>query len=378
VAAAAVVAGLVAAAPADAAKRTVPRNFYGAIYGGHVEDAPTNVQRQAWDLMASGGVESARVVFNWAQIERERGKLDWSKPDGFVGAAAARGMSLMPTVMYAPRWAARYPGVDQSPPAGTANFARFVGEVVKRYGPDGTFWSRSPYVPKRPVRHWQIWNEPPLTDHWWRKGPWLPGEAKRFGALLRASYRAVHRADPGAKVVLPGMTNRAWDELTDLYRHAGIRGYFDIAAVHMFPGKWRNVAVIVKRFRAALDRRGDRKKPIWVTEMTWPSAKGRATVPPWADTPYYRNFVTTEKGTAARLAGAYRLLAERRFRQANRLARVFWFSAASIFREDYIWNYSGLMEFDSGGVRTKPAYDAFRAGARRDQGCAKNAQGNCV
>jgi hypothetical protein len=166
--------------------------------------------------------------------------------------------------------------------------------------------------------------------------------------------------------------------VADLFKHAGIRGHFHIAAVHMFPGKWRNVAVIVKRFRAALNRAGARRTPIWVTEMTWPAAKGRASVPPWADTPYYRNFVTTEKGAATRLGSAYRLLSGRSFRRATRLERVFWFSAATVYQGNVIWDYSGLLHQGNDGIATKPAYDAFRAEARRDQGCAKNVAGSCT
>lgn len=367
------------AAPAQAAKRSVPQGFYGAIFAAGVEDASDQTQRRAWDMLAAGGAESVRVVFNWEQIERQRGgPLQWGKPDSFVAAAAQRGIDLLPTIMYAPNWAKQYPNMAQSPPSGTADYAAFLDKLVRRYGPNGTFWTANPYLPRRPLRHWQVWNEPDLTDHWHRTQKWLPREAKRYGALVRASYRAVRRADPGAKIVLAGLSNYAWETVGNLLRHAGIRGYFHAAAVHMFPGKWRNVTVIVKRFRRALDRNGARGRPIWATEIAWPAAKGRAFVPDWANTPYYRNFITTEEGAAARLKGAYGLLSAPRFRRANRLERVFWFSAASTFQGGSIWEYVGLAQFDGQGVRTKPAYEAFRTEARRDEGCTKDASGRCT
>jgi hypothetical protein len=364
-------------ATAGAAKRTVPRGFYSAIYAGDVENAPPATQTEVWDRLAEAGVEAVRIHVNW-QIAQSQPNVPyhWARTDAFVAAAATRGMSVMATVITAPEWAKLYPGVVQSPPRNPSEYAAFLRTVIGRYGPNGTFWDERPELPKRPVRHWQIWNEPELSDHWWRTtDSWGSTEAKRYGALLRASYRAIRKADPGAKVVLGGLTNRAWETLASLYRKGGIRGYFDVAAVHMFPGRWQNVSVIVKRFRRVLDDRRARRLPIWVTEMTWPAASGRASVPPWADSDYYRNFVTTESGTATRLKGAYGLLAGRSFRKRNRIERVHWFNGASTFRGDYIWNYSGLLELSN--MRQTPAYAAFRASARKHQGCSKDAAGRC-
>ncbi|MDQ3936511.1 MAG: hypothetical protein M3340_17965 [Actinomycetota bacterium] len=374
----AVVLAALGAAPAEAAGRAVPHGFYGVIWAS--EDAPTDAQDQAWDKLAAGGVESVRAVFNWNLAQQERdGAIRWQRTDRVVAAAAARRMSVMPTVMYVPRWAKQYPEISQSPPldgSGFAAYGRFMGELVKRYGPGGSFWAEHPELAPRPIRHWQIWNEPHLSDHWWRESKsWVSKEAGRYGALVRTAYRAVRAVDKGGRIVLAGLTNDSWNKLAEAYRHAGVRGYFHVAALHMFPSKWRDTAVIVRRFRRALDARGGAKVPIWVTEMTWPASKGRASVPPWADTPYYRNFITTEKGAAARLKSAYRLLGQRSFRTRNRLQRVTWFTALSTYRDDYLWNYCGLL--DQSGVRETPAYTAFRASARRDQGCTKDARGAC-
>lgn len=371
---------LLAAAPAQAAKRTVPQGFYGIFYAGDdIETAPAPTQERAWDLMAAAGVESARIVVNWEMTERQQGgPLDWSRTDGFVANAARRGISVMPTVMYAPNWAKQYPNVVSSPPRGTGSYAAFLRKAIARYGPDGTFWKERPQLPKRPVRHWQIWNEPDLTDHWWRTDKkFVPNEAKRYGALLRASSRAIRKADPGAKVVLAGLSNFAWETAAGLLKHGGVRGAFDIAAVHMFPGNWRNVTVIVKRFRQALDKGGARGRPIWVTEMTWPAAKGRTNPPPFADSPYYRNFITDEPGARDRLAGAYKRLSDPPFRRANRLERVFWFSASSKYAGGSIWDYVGLTEVRGGTIYLKPTYEGYQREARRDQGCTKDTSGRC-
>lgn len=368
----------VAAAPAQAAKRSVPHGFYGAIWADPIVDAPPAARDAAWDRLAQAGVESVRALFHWGHAQPNPGNAyNWSRIDAVVAAATARRMSIAPTVMYAPNWAKQYPGVAQSPPTGTAAYAAFVEALARRYGPSGSFWTEHPELPKRPLRHWQVWNEPNLSDHWWREGSWYPKEAKRYGALLRAAAKAAKRADRGAKIVMAGLTNYAWETLDQLHRGAGVRGWYDVAAVHMFPGKWRNVEVIVKRFRKELDGSGARKVPIWVTEMTWPAAEGRAPTPEWAQSSYYKNFVTTEKGAAARLKGAFKLLGARSFRTRNRVERVLWYSAATTYSGGWIFDYSGLMGFDGSNLTTKPSYDAFRASARAAQGCSKSAAGAC-
>lgn len=381
---AALTATAVAAAPAQAAKRSVPQGFYGAIWAGQIETAPDATRAQAWDRLALAGVESVRAVFNWDQAQLHGpGATNWERTDRVVSAAAARGISLMPTVMHTPNWAKQYPGVVNSPPADKhfASYGAFLRALAERYGPKGSFWAANPELPKRPVRHWQVWNEPELADHWWREGgqntPWAPKEARRYAALLRAARKGLKQGDPGGKIVLAGLTNFAWETLAKLEKSAKIRGQFDVAAVHMFPGKYRNVTVIVRRFRQALDKGGNRKVPIWVTEMTWPAAKGRTEVPSWADTPYYRSFITTEKGAAARLKGAYGLLAKRSFRSAMRLQRVHWFTSLSPFSGNVIWDYSGLMRFDGGAISETPAYSAYRSMARQHEGCTKTAAGRC-
>ncbi len=146
----------------------------------------------------------------------------------------------------------------------------------------------------------------------------------------------------------------------------------------MFPGDWRNTAVIVRRMRKAIDSNNDRHIPIWVTEFGWPASEGRMDVPDWADTEYYRNFTTTDRGVASRLSGALKLLGEPRFRRRNGLERVYWYTAFSAFSsKDRIFDYSGLSRFDDGKLTRKPAYYAYRSVTRAQQGCTKDARGRC-
>ena len=52
------------------------------------------------------------------------------------------------------------------PPSNLNSIAAFVRAAVRWYGPNGTFWTKHPTVPKLPIRIWQVWNEPNLNVYW--------------------------------------------------------------------------------------------------------------------------------------------------------------------------------------------------------------------
>jgi len=89
--------------------------------------------------------------------------------------------------------------------------------------------------------------------------------------------------------VLTGFANFSWRALAQAYR-AGIRGQFDLAAVHPFSGHLRNVLKIVQLNRDVMARNGDGRRQIAISELTWPSAKGK--------TKNTFGWETTEKGQA--------------------------------------------------------------------------------
>ena len=342
----------------------MPYGFYGMVYDRDVAEAAPAVQDKQWDAMAVAGVESARTVFSWARAQPEAGQPpSFAHTDAIVARAAARRIAPLPVVMYAPAWARTDMEVDASPPREAGDYVGYLRALIGRYGPAGSFWAEHPELPRRPVRAWQVWNEPQLRFQWserdWERG---------YGALLRAAHAGVKQADPGAKVVLAAMTNTAWDALESLYAKGDVRGRFDVATVHPYTGSAGRVLEVVRRFRAVLARRGERAKPVWITELAWPASRGRATPPDGL-----RSIVTNERGMAERLTRAYRLLAARRA-----VGRVYWYTWASGYRRSTgIFDFTGLQRFD--GTRFSPltALGAYRASARRHQGCAKTSSGTC-
>jgi hypothetical protein len=366
----AAIAALLAAAPLAQGARSVPEGFYGVMWDRAVTLAPPGVQDSQWDLMASSGVESVRTVFSWADAQPRRGTpISFVDTDPVVRRAALRNASVLPVVFYAPPWARAYRRRFTSPPKKRNDYVTYLAALVQRYGPDGTFWTENPDLPKRPLREWQIWNEPHLPAYWDapEKGPY--GYAKNYPLLLRASYNIVKTADPGAKIVMAGITQKAWEEIEVLYKHH-VKKYFDVAAIQIFPQTVKRSVKATKLVRDAMRRRGDGRKPIYLTEITWPASKGRT-----VGVRYQRQ--ETPRGMASKLTQLYRAMARRR--RALGVRKVFWYTwAAPYGRGGSIFDYSGLLRYDNGRFEHQPALGAYQRSARKYEGCEKTVTGVCL
>ena len=340
---------LVAAAPAAGASK----RFFGVVYDRDVSTASAAVQDQQFAVMRKNGVRTVRRVFSWAAAQPTEGQPpDFAETDALVARAARNDIEILPIVMYAPPWARLTSDDVASPPRSSDDYVAFLNALVARYGPNGSFWGEHPEIAKRPLRVWQIWNEPQLRYQWSDKD-W---EAS-YGRLLKAAHDALKQADPGSKVVLAGATNFAWDALEGLYDKGGIKGEFDIAALHPYTGSAGRVVKAAQLFRAVLKKHGDAQKPVWITELAWPASKGRVKAPKGLAA-----LPTTDRGMATRLTRAYKLLMRSRVVQ-----RAYWYTWASAYEKaDGIFGFTGLQRFDpaTGRFKATPALRAFRAVAR--------------
>jgi hypothetical protein len=344
----AAVAALAALAAAPA-RGALPRDFFGAVANGPLDDPAFDLSAES-SVMAGAGVRTERLEIAWDLVEPRPGAFDFAAVDRKVLAAAAHGLDVLAVVIRCPAWAARHPGVPFSVPRHDGDYAAFLRVLVGRYGPRGSLWSEHPELAARPVRAWEIWNEPNLPAYFSERS-----FARPYARLLDAAYAALKRADPGSTVVMAGMANFSWRDLDRLFA-AGIPLRFDVAAVHPFSGRPSNSLKIVRLNRQVLDRHGARRKPMWLTELTWSSAKGRTkNTPGWETTP---------AGQAARLREAYRLFIAAR--RSLRLQRIYWYTWASIDQGPNSFSYSGLRLARSDGTfADKPALAAFRAVVRR-------------
>jgi hypothetical protein len=297
-------------------------------------------------VMADSGVTALRVPFYWGRIEPVKGKYDFSGPDALVAAAARAHIELLPIALRAPGWAAVHPKLTNSPPAGTANYAAYLTTLIERYGPDGSFWSDHPDLPKQPIEAWQIWNEP-NHDHYWSDQPY----ASAYVRLAKAARAAIKKADPDALVIAAGFPDRSWEEIDKIYR-AGAKGVFDAIAIHPYTYEVSNVLRLVRYARRSLKQAGDGDRPLWLTEVTWSSGKrpGHRPYP----------FETTAPDQAKRLGEALPLLISQR--KALGIDRIFWENWISTdTNHANPFDFSGLRVLRrDGSVEPKPAFAVFK------------------
>jgi hypothetical protein len=356
---------LVLLLPQAAAARIVPQGFYGVVYDGAVTSAPASVQDAQFAQMARSGVESVRTVFSWSDAQPvQGGPIDFGHTDQLVASAAAHRIDVLPVVIYAPAWARQDSSLFNSPPAQTAGYVAYLQALVARYGPSGSFWAEHPQLPRRPLRTWQVWNEPQLRFQWN-----APGFATGYGQLLQASYEALKAADPGCTVVLAGATNLSWEIIAQLYRQGGIHGFFDVVAVHPYTATPAHVARIVELVRQVLRSHHDARVPIWVTELGFPASKGRVRS--------HNTLQTTPRVAATRLGQTYALLARERRNPRLLVGRVYWYTWASSYRGPDIFSFSGLFRFAGGGFQRQLQLAAYVRSAQAHEGCAKTSTGAC-
>jgi hypothetical protein len=351
------VAGL---ATAPAAQARVPEGFFGVTWDREATHAPEAEQDAQWALMAGHGVETVRIVFSWARAQPVPGQpFDFGETDRVVARATRNHIRLLPLVLRTPAWAASIPDELGSPPERFGDYTAYLRALVSRYGPEGSFWDENQKMPRRPLREWQIWNEPHLDVFWSTKGRRPNTWAPEYARLLKDSKQAIESIDPGATIVLASLADFAWDHLDRLNR-SKIARHFDVAALNLFTARPKFLIKGILYFRRALKRGGARHKPVWVTETTWPAAKNLVSVP---ETAWQRAWHTTDTGMARRLRSAYRLAA----RFANRLLirRVYWYTWSSGYRNGDLFDYAGLVRYQGGEFERRPALAAYSAVARR-------------
>jgi hypothetical protein len=359
------------ALPAAASAR-VPQGFIGMNADGPLLTGQVNLDSQM-AAMARAGVESVRTSFYWSAAQPVSSLIyidpaDYSHytdvggiptsfeaTDAIVRAAASHGIGVLPVVWQAPGWAARHPGSPSSPPGNTTAYANYLVALVKRYGPKGSFWNQNPTVPKIPIRAWQIWNEPDSTKYW-SDQPFVPG----YAALLKAVHGPLKGADKGARAVLAGFPSRSWVSLARLYA-AGAKRYFDVAAVHPFSLPVSNIPRILIQDRRVMAKYHDTKKPFFITETSWPSAKGKTS------TRY--GFEVTPSGQAAKAKAVLGALALNR--KALGVERLYWYTWISLDTStDAPFDYAGLQRLmPNGTLVRKPAFTAFTRAALKLEGC---------
>ena len=344
------------ASPAAAAPAPPFPEFYGVSPATQLEPAEAS-------RIGSSGAGTLRLPFYWPSIEpeapgTESGPLPplpgqtteskrWEATDEQVANAAQAGLRVLPFVYGTPGWLSSdpfRPPLDSEDARGA--YRDLLGDLVRRYGPNGEFWTANPDVPVMPINAWQISNEP-NSRMFWSPAPSPP----EYADLVQLSSAAIKAVDPGAAVVLAGMFGTpqsgiaAWDFLEGVYSVPGTAEAFDAYALHPYAPNLRGLEAQVRLARKVVKANGDKRLPLLVTEIGWPTAG-----------PEDYNLVKSERAQKRLLAKSFKLfLAERR---RWKLERVIWYTWRDneVQPDCAVSRYSGLFRAN---LEPKPAWGKF-------------------
>jgi hypothetical protein len=233
------------------------------------------------------GIKWVKFQLSWKEMEPQENIRNWGEWDRLILTYHNAGFNILLSIVKAPNWArpANTDLSEEGPPANPATYARFVGELAKRY--------------KGGVQAIEVWNEQNLS----REGGGAPMPPANYVALLSASYQAIKTADSNIIVVsgaptpagdVPGAAIDDINYLSAMYA-AGLKGVSDAIGVHPSgyncpaTGDWQSVVDATAAFRGPFDNRhhswcfrgtmegyrnvlvanGDANKRLWPTEFGW-------------------------------------------------------------------------------------------------------------
>jgi polysaccharide biosynthesis protein PslG len=310
----------------------------------NIEFEEPEIRDRLLDSMVAAGARWIRFDVKWEVIQHHGpAGYDFERYDELVAAARARGLQVLGTLAYAPRWA-RSPACPDEfmcEPRSADEYATWAARTVVHFAGR--------------ISHWELWNEPNIAGFWKpRPNPGL------YTALIRAAYPRIKAASPQA-FVLAGATSPApndatqVDEVTFLqqvYANGGA-GHFDAWSHHPYthpgpPGHvhphsaWYQMYGAKPSIRSLMTANGDGGKRLWGTEFG----------PPSAGAAHY-----SEAHQAQHVADAYRL-----WRSYDWAGPLFWYSmrdTAEAAHNPY-WRFHGLLRRN---LTPKPSWHAYRAAA---------------
>jgi hypothetical protein len=186
------------------------------VLAGHLLGVNIRLQEAAEiPQIAEAGFGAVRTDLFWHDVEREKGRYDFSAYDGLLASLKRHRLTPVLILDYGNP---HYDGGD-APRTDDARaaFARFASAAASRYAGQGVIW--------------EVWNEPDVR--WaWRPAP----SPEDYVRLVRAASAAIKAADRGAVVAGPAVGGCEWDrEFLRRTFALGLLDHLDAVSVHPYP-----------------------------------------------------------------------------------------------------------------------------------------------
>lgn len=226
------------------------------------------------DKLVGAGVGMLRTDFSWSRIEPEDGLWQFDGYDVMVDACLAAGIRVDALLDYGVDWAMPGGSHDEIDPE---VWADYTGTVASHF--------------RDRIDLYEIWNEQNVF-RFWKPRP----NPCHYGDLLRAGHEAIHANDPDAVVLFGGLSafngsmfgpDGLWSFLVQVSEHhPDVCEIFDGMAIHPYTFlqqtgpeselqlgcfHYPDLTGAIDEVRRLLERVGCPDKPIYLTEIGWPS-----------------------------------------------------------------------------------------------------------
>jgi polysaccharide biosynthesis protein PslG len=295
---------LLAATPVTA-QPEAPKQAVSATPWGVSSSASAFRDHAEWfPKMAQAGVTTVRLFPEWRGFEPTRGTWKWDDGDKLVLNAAANNLEISAILMGSAHGAK---GGHTFPIDHLDDWSKYVAAVVERY--------------KKHIHYWEVWNE--------GNGGFNDGKhtTSDYAKLAIATYAAVKKADPNAKV---GLSVASFDapylnQVALALAKAGQPNSFDYLCIHPYeiadgindvdgevPFLWMT-RLLRDALKSSAPERANAE--IWITEIGHRIEKRN-------------NHTITDQDAAKALAKIYTMAI------AQGIARTQWFEARDPVGED--------------------------------------------
>ena len=211
-------------------------------------------------MIADAGIGWIRIDLLWRWVQREKGgAFDFAKYDSLLDRMERYGLEPLFILCDPPRWA-------RPMNRHLDDWRAFVKAVMERYG-------------KR-VKAVEVWNEP-NADRFWNPFFDVPFSAAAYYVIHRAASEVIRETAPSVRISTAGFTGVPLDVMEEIYKLGG-KDSFDIVSVHPYARPEPPEGDLDRRIIALRDlmtRYGDNEKPIWITEIGWPTPEVRMACP---------------------------------------------------------------------------------------------------
>ncbi len=198
---------------------------------------------KAYDKVAATGVKWIRLQSGWARTEKEKGVYDFGWLDDIVDNLIRRGLKPWLCLCYGngiyDGEAAKVFGAVGCPPIRTGEqkqaWRNYVKATAQRY--------------KGKITHYEVWNEPDDGEWMWRPA----ANGIEVGEFTIATAKAVHEADPDAKIIGGAVTAPEIAFLNEIFQ-TDVADYIDYISFHEYTSVEIDVFERVKTLKALVDR----------------------------------------------------------------------------------------------------------------------------